>query len=186
MQFHFSVSCTTFRLMKRLLTYFLLLLCLPALADMPGSKPRPSGSFMVVNCSAFPAFRFVLMPNYGDTVYMLRDSMRIHMPGGRGAPMRFSLLISRGDSGKAYNVDYFTGVNGNVILRIDSVVNDSVVKFTRLDSPSKRDEGLGVTDTHEPLSPGMMLLPVLSAAALVALLAWWVRRRYLRSGEVVM
>ncbi|MCA6362866.1 MAG: hypothetical protein IM638_07485 [Bacteroidetes bacterium] len=172
--------------MKRLLTFFLLLLCLPALADMPGSKPRPSGSFMVVNASAFPAFRFSLSPNYGDTIYWLHDSTLIHMPGGRGAPISFSFQVSRADSGKTYNLGYFTGVNGHVILRIDSVVNDSVVKFTRLDSPSTRNEGFGVTATQEPLSPGMQLLPVLGASALVALLVWWVRRRYLRSGEVVM
>jgi hypothetical protein len=172
--------------MKRLLLIFALLLSIVALADMPGNKPRPSGTFMVVNASAFPAFRFSLSPNYGDTLYWLRDSTLIHMPGGRGAPMSFSFQVSRADSGKTYNLGYFTSINGHVILRIDSVVNDSVVKFTRLDSPSKRNEGFGVTGTQEPLSPGMQLLPVLGAAALVALLAWWVRRRYLRSGEVVV
>jgi hypothetical protein len=172
--------------MKRLLTSILLLLSISAIADMPGNKPRPSGSFMVVNCSAFPGFRFTLSPSYGDTIYQLTDSLSIQMPGGRGAPIFFSFQVSRTGSEKIYTIEQFSSVRGNVVLRIDSLVNDSVVMFTRLDSSSKKNNGFGVTDAHEPLSPVMMLLPVFSAFAIIVLLVLWVRRRYLRSGEVLI
>lgn len=162
--------------------FLLALIFIPSLliADMPGNKPRPSGSLQVVNCSAFPNYVFQVTASRGpETAVLLHDSTVVKLLGGYGSPVRYELSAIRKDRSDTLPIKTYWSFDGNVVLRIDSISGDSAVFTTRqqmsaTDKEKKRRKGFGLPMSDSPNNSWM--LPVVSAFAGLSLLFVWRRR----------
>ncbi|MGL5892675.1 MAG: hypothetical protein ACRC3B_22470 [Bacteroidia bacterium] len=162
--------------MKTAFSVFLLFIGTQLLADQPGAEPRPAGSFAVSNVSAFPEWRFYFGPE--DTpLQQLRDSAVQVMPGGRGAPIRFTLYAQRISDSLRTKPLHYACYDGQLFLKIDSInLKDTmlVLSVQKTLLPPMQE----LKEEAETGNRWVMWISIgAAAAAVVTFLMIWMRRR---------
>ncbi len=162
------------------LVFFLLTISLAAYADMPGNKPRPSRTLIIVNSKAIEGYHFFQGYDVTDeNKKRLVDSVGIILPGGRGAPIPVTIFALRLSDSTYTEVTRFYSVHGDQTLQVDSVGKDNKIYFSEVKKKGDLAPAMPFSSTQNPDAENYKwLFAGLSTLALfILLIIWFLRKR---------